>query len=72
MSSPKNEDAGITPGGNPVCTRCGTWYVLGTEHDCVETLTQQLQASGPDEYPEGYYRYLAEKQLEEIDKEGAS
>lgn len=35
-----------------------TW----TEED---RLTYELQAAGPDEYPESYYRFLARKRLEE-------
>lgn len=31
-----------------------------TEED---RLTYALQAEGPDEFPEGYYRYLARQQL---------
>lgn len=33
--------------------------------DVVEDLTRTLQASGPDEFPEGYYRSLAEAQVRE-------
>ena len=24
----------ITPGGNPVCPKCGRWYGLGEKHEC--------------------------------------
>ena len=32
-------------------------------NDCVEKLTYVYQSSGPDEFPTGYYRYLAKKHL---------
>lgn len=31
----------------------------------IEALARQLQAVGPDEYPSGYYLWLAERMIEE-------
>lgn len=58
----------ITPGGNQVCETCGCWFMSpagkhDTINDCVEKLTSVYQSSGPDEFPTGYYRYLAKKHL---------
>lgn len=44
-----------------VCIDCG--LVNNGEHDCEDMLTYALQAQGPDEYPESFYRYLARKAL---------
>ena len=35
---------------------------MASEEDLI---TYQLQAAGPDEYPEGYYRSIAREQLRE-------
>lgn len=31
----------ITPGGNPVCPKCGRWYGIGAQHACPSTPTVQ-------------------------------
>lgn len=45
-----------------VCLECGFVLSVG-EHDCEEVLTYALQAQGPDEYPESFYRFLARRAL---------
>ena len=42
------DEVQITPGGNPVCPRCGRWYGPGDRHACMEP------ADG-----EGEHRYLS-------------
>lgn len=37
--------------------------------DKVEKLALKLQSQGPDEFPWGYYLWLAKQKIEERDKE---
>ena len=35
---PSDYEPKVTPGGNPICERCGQWYGIGVKHTCPPDL----------------------------------